>query len=139
MTPERRMRSTGVKAAVAGLGVTSALALMGFRTEISERVEPVQAEPKTTKSTRMAKGWEIILTAGQPGEARITSRRSAWWGIERGRIELSRTVTKKPKPELRMIGTATENPINAPKLTRVARSKKMVATGYDPGPHTNGW
>jgi 3D (Asp-Asp-Asp) domain-containing protein len=126
---------------VAGIGITALviIALAGWRTEESEIAAPIPPPVTTTRSTRMAKGWEIILKAGTPGEARARIRTTSWWGIRNRTVELSRTVTRTPNPELRMIGTAKANAVNAPRITRVIRSKKMEATGYDPGPHTNSW
>jgi len=125
--------------AIAVLGLLAAAGIAGFSRRDVEELRETAPPVKLRRSAKMARGWEIILKPGTPGEERVTSRIQSWYGHERGRIELSRTVVKTPTPELRMVGTAEANAINAPVLTRVASTRVMEATGYDPGPQTNGW
>lgn len=120
---------------IAGAGGIAA----GFGEREHEELRPVAPPVQTRRSAKLAKGWEIILVPGIPGEERVRVAITHWYGRERSRTESSLEMTKPPRPELRMIGTARENAINAPKLTRVARTRRMEATGYDPGPHTNSW
>ena len=125
---------------LAGTPVLLMLILIsGFRIREFEEVRSLEPPVTIRRSSRMAAGWSIILKPGVAGEARTTSRIKAWYGIERSRMEFSSTVTRQPVAEIRMTGTAKENAINAPKLTRVVKTKVMEATGYDPGPHTNSW
>lgn len=133
----RRTR-TGWIGVAGGVGIVGAVTL-GFGETECEELRPVPPPVKTRRSAKLAKGWEIILTPGVPGEERVRITVTHWYGRERSRTEISLEQTRKPKPELRMTGTAKDNAINAPKLTRVAKTRRMEATGYDPGPHTNSW
>lgn len=137
MNPPRSRRSGWIVAAL-GAGIAGVVTA-GFGRQDAEELRPVAPPVQHRRSAKLAKGWEIILRPGVAGEERVRVRVNHWYGRERNRIELSATVTRAPKAELRLTGTAKENAINAPKLTRVTRSRRMVATGYDPGPHTNSW
>lgn len=137
MNPTRRSPKAVV--GVAAIALVAAMVAPGFGRREVEELRPVPPTVKTRRSAALAKGWEIILQPGIPGEERVLVRIKHWYGRERSRIDLSATVTKAPKSGIRLTGTARENAINAPRLTRVAKARRMVATGYDTGPHTNSW
>jgi 3D (Asp-Asp-Asp) domain-containing protein len=117
-----------------------AMTAWGARRVEVERIEvvPVAAPVESRRSSYLAKGWEIILDEGRPGEKRVRARetRRFWRVVARAAEDLE--VTVKPRPERRMVGMMKKaNWINAPALTRAARSLRVEATAYDPGPHTN--
>jgi len=117
-----------------------ALASWAGRTVTTEGTMTMVVPPPVDawRSAYLAKGWEIILEEGRPGEkvVRFRERRRFWRVVERTAWDDS--VTRKPRPERRMVGAMRRaNWINAPSLTRVSRLFHVEATAYDPGPHTN--
>lgn len=139
MTSDRRpAASTWMIAVPIAVAVTAAV-IAGFSRTTIDELRPIDPPVKVKRSAKLAKGWEIILTPGRAGETRVASRLTTWYGLTMRKTELTCEDARLPVPELRMIGTGEVNAINASKLTRVARTRVMEATGYDAGPHTNSW
>lgn len=90
------------------------------------------------KDWMMQKGWEVVLREGRPGLRRVTihARWRGWRVIEWR--EISSKMLRDPVKEVRLAGAENRaNAITAPRLTRVVRSYRMLATAYDAGPLDN--
>lgn len=128
--------------ALAAILVAGAYAVASWlgRTVVVERTELLPVDPPVDawRSAYLAKGWEIILEEGRPGEKRVTYRETKkFWRVTE-RAVLDTGFTARPRPERRMVGAMRRaNWVNAPSLTRAARMLRVEATAYDPGPHTN--
>ncbi len=139
MTQDTRRAALRLALTAAVLIPVAVIIWRGFAVREVDETQPIDPPVKIKRSAKLAKGWEIILIPGRPGETTIASRIRSWYGLTLSRTELTCEETRPPAPEHRMVGTGEANAINAPKLTRVARTKVMEATGYDAGPHTNSW
>jgi 3D (Asp-Asp-Asp) domain-containing protein len=137
--PGPRLKLENLATAVVLVVGAYALATWALRIVIEERTETVPVPPPVDAwhSAYMAKGWEIILEEGRPGEKTVRTRekRRLWQVLER--TQWDDKVTRKPRVERRMVGAMRRaNWINAPSLTRANRMLRVEATAYDPGPHT---
>jgi len=113
---------------------------LAFRVTGREWTEEQAIQPgvRLRRDWMMQKGWAVILREGRPGirKVRIHARWRGWRVIEW--TELSSTTLREPASEVRLVGVENKpNPITAPKLTRVVRSYRMLATAYDAGPLDN--
>jgi 3D (Asp-Asp-Asp) domain-containing protein len=113
---------------------------LSFRVTAREWTEeqPVPPGVRLRRDWMMQKGWAVTLREGRPGarRVRIHARWRGWRVIEW--TELSSTTLREPVKEVRLAGMeGRPNAITAPRLTRVVRSYRMLATAYDAGPLDN--
>jgi 3D (Asp-Asp-Asp) domain-containing protein len=143
MNSHLRSRPAARRAAVAVLGVVlaglSAALWWRWRPSVLERVEtravPVPVEERY--SVLLARGWQVVVIPGRPGETLAFVRIETRGGREGARRDIEVRLVREPLTEVRILGTGEDNAISAPKLTRAVRVHEVLSTAYDPGPVDN--
>ena len=139
MKPDHRTRLLLRRAALVGLAGLAAVLWWRERRDTQERVEtravPVPVDERY--SVLLARGWQVVVVPGRPGETLAFVRVHTRGGREVARRDVEVRLVRAPLTEVRILGTGDDNAISAPRVTRAVRMHEVLSTAYDPGPIDN--